>query len=78
MSLRAAALRTALEHALDEPVHALAIPNGIRIQVPAPDNTDTGRWRAALAALRTADRWGSNDTTDAPEIWAVVQDEVNS
>jgi hypothetical protein len=76
ISLRAAALRTALERALDEPVHALAIPRGIRIQAPAPDASDTSRWRAVLAVLRSADSWGSNDTTDTPEIWAVVEDEV--
>lgn len=78
MSLRAAALRTALERALEEPVHALSIPGGIRIQAPAPSGSDTPRWHAVMDALRAADRWGSNDTADAPEIWAVVEDEVTS
>lgn len=78
ISLRAAALRTALERALDEPVHALAIPSGIRLQAPAPAGSDTKRWHALLEVLRAADLWGSSDTTDTPEIWAVVQDEVTS
>lgn len=77
ISLRAAALRTALERALGEPVHLLAVERGVRVSVAAPDHTDTATWRSLLAALRSADRWGSSDTTDVPEIWAEIHDEVS-
>lgn len=76
MSLRAAALRTALERALDEPVHTLSTAGGIRIHAPAPASRDT-RWPALLAALRSADQWGSGDAGDTPEIWAEIHDEVS-
>ena len=74
ISLRAAALRTALERALDEPVHALTTSGGIRVHAPAPPASDD-RWPSLLTALRSADRWGSGDTAGTPEIWAEV-DEV--
>lgn len=71
ISLRAAALRTALERALDEPVHLLATKHGIRVHAPAPAPRAPA-WKSVLAALRSADRWGSTDTTGTPEIWAEV------
>jgi hypothetical protein len=75
ISLRAAALRTALERALDGPVHTLAVDGGIRLHAPAP--SDNHIWHATLTALRSADRWGSTDVAGgAPEIWAEVYDEV--
>lgn len=77
ISLRAAALRTALERAIDEPVHVLAVEHGIRLHVAAPLSSDTEAWQPILTALRGADRWGSTDTTGTPEIWAEV-DEVNT
>lgn len=73
MSLRAAALRTALERALDEPVHLLAVDDGVRLHAAAPAPSNAEVWEAALTALRTADRWGSTDTTGTPEIWAEVR-----
>jgi hypothetical protein len=76
ISLRAAALRTALERVLDEPAHTLAVERGIRIHAPAPADQDA-RWGRLLTFLRTADRWGSNDTTGCPEIWAEIHDEVS-
>ncbi|MFJ6566202.1 hypothetical protein ACIQNU_02190 [Streptomyces sp. NPDC091292] len=72
INLRAAALRTALERALDEPVHVLVTPGGIRIHATAPPGDDTATWTAVVTALQTADRWGSSDSTGAPEIWAEV------
>lgn len=74
ISLRAAALRTALERALDEPVHALSTPRGIRVHAPAPRAGDANTWNQVLAALRTADEWGSTDTTGTPEIWAEIHE----
>ena len=74
ISLRAAALRTALERALDEPVHLLVTERGICVHGPAPDARDTTKWHAVLAALRGADQWGSKDATGTPEIWAEVHD----
>jgi len=71
MSLQAAALRTAMERALDEPVHALQTPTGLRLHAPAPPPRDT-RWGPLLEALRSVDRWGSSDTTGDPQIWAEV------
>lgn len=72
ISLRAAALRTALERALDEPVHVLAMPTGYRVVVAAPDVADLATWQQLFDALRSADRWGSTDTADVPEVWAEV------
>ena len=73
ISLQAAALRTALERALDEPVHALSTDRGIRIHAPAPPPRDA-RWERVLEVLRTADWWGSTDTNGAPEIWAEIRE----
>lgn len=72
ISLRAAALRTALERALDEPVHLLATKRGLRLHAPAPRTSDKRTWHAALEALRSADEWGSTDTSGTPEIWAEI------
>lgn len=74
ISLRAAALRTALERALDEPVHLLATEHGVRLHATAPDASDTKAWEATLAALRTADRWGGSNQHGTPEIWAEVNE----
>jgi hypothetical protein len=57
ISLRAAALRTALERALEDPVHLLSIDGGIRIHAPAPVPADVDRWTQVYGVLRTADRW---------------------
>jgi hypothetical protein len=74
ISLRAAVLRTALERALDEPVHPLVLAGRIRFHAPAPDCRDLPTWQAVLTAMRSADTWGSTDTTGTPEIWAEVVD----
>lgn len=63
---------------MDEPVHALATKRGVRLHVPAPDHRNTPAWQAALTALRSADAWGSTDTTDTPEIWAEIFDEATA
>lgn len=78
ISLRAAALRTALERALNEPVHLLSTDNGIRLHAPAPPPAEVERWKQAYDALRTADRWGSSYTPQGPEVWAEIKDEVNA
>ncbi|NUR42044.1 MAG: hypothetical protein HOV73_18350 [Streptomyces sp.] len=78
MSLRAAALRTALERALDDPVHVLSTERGIRIHAPAPAPADVARWEQVYGALRTADAWGSAYTPMGPEVWALIQDEVTA
>src|SRR3954452_14110959 len=56
ISLRAAALRTALERVLDEPVHALKTDDGTRIHAPAPVPEDEG-WADVYATLRAGDVW---------------------
>ncbi|GAB2732883.1 hypothetical protein GCM10027072_29380 [Streptomyces bullii] len=73
ISLRAAALRTALERALGEPVHLLATRRGTRMYADAPDRCDPA-WPRVLEALRSADVWGSTDANGAPEIWAQVDE----
>lgn len=77
ISLRAAALRTALERALEEPVHLLATEHGVRLHAPSPAAPDPETWEAVLTALRSADRWGSSNQGAIPEIWAEV-DEVST
>lgn len=77
ISLRAAALRTALERALDEPVHLLSTSRGLRMYAPAPEMRDP-EWPQVLEALRAADQWGSTDANGTTEIWAEVHDEVST
>ncbi|NEE11979.1 hypothetical protein G3M58_36675 [Streptomyces sp. SID7499] len=74
ISLRAAALRAALERALDEPVHLLVLDGRLRFHTAAPDPHDRSTWQAVMPALSSADRWGSCDTTDVPEIWAEIHE----
>jgi hypothetical protein len=74
ISLRAAALRTALERALDEPVHLLVTKRGIRVYAPAPPASARSTWAAVLTVMRSADAWGSTDAPGSPEIWAEVED----
>ncbi|MGW5130341.1 hypothetical protein [Streptomyces sp. NPDC004135] len=75
ISLRAAALRTALERALDGPVHLLVLGGGrTRLHATAPDPSDRATWATVLSALSSADDWGSRDTADAPEIWAEIHE----
>lgn len=78
ISLRAAALRAALERALDDPVHVLSTDDATRIHAPAPAPEDQTRWEQVYAALRTADRYGSAYTPMGPEVWAEIQDEVTA
>lgn len=75
ISLRVAALRTALERAADEPARLLATPHGIRVYVTAP--TDSAAWGRTIAALNSADGWGSTDSSGRTEVWAQIDDEVN-
>jgi hypothetical protein len=78
ISLRAAALRTALERALTEPVHLLRTDDGVRLHALAPPPDEVERWKAAFDALRTADRWGGSCTPQGPEVWAEIKDEVST
>ncbi|KUN92021.1 hypothetical protein [Streptomyces caeruleatus] len=75
ISLRAAALRAALERATGTPVHLLAAETGLRLYLPAPGDGDPA-WAAVLQAMRSADRWGSTNTSGATEIWVEVDDEA--
>lgn len=77
ISLRAAALRAALERATGTPVHLLATDSGMRLYVLAPDTGDRS-WPTVLEAMRSADRWGSTNTSGSPEIWVEVDDEVSA
>lgn len=69
-------LRTTLERALDGPVHMLAVNGAIRLHAPAPAGDDIPTWKAVMAAMASADQWGSTSTPVGPEIWAEVYDEV--
>lgn len=76
ISLRAVALRTALERILDGPVHLLAANGRTRIHGEVPPESSIEQWTSILAVLLSADRWGSQKTNGAPaEIWAEVEDE---
>jgi hypothetical protein len=77
ISDRATELRAAIEGALQTHAYAVVAPGCTRIYVPAPA-PDNPRWDLALAALRTADRWGSSGTAGTPEIWAEIHDEVSA
>ncbi|MFF9088668.1 hypothetical protein ACF1BE_19990 [Streptomyces sp. NPDC014991] len=43
-----------------------------RLCAPAPGGGDLGLWQRVIDALRTADQWGSSDSTGTPEIWAHI------
>jgi hypothetical protein len=73
ISLRAAALRAALERALDEPVHALSTDRGVRIHAPAPAPNDK-RWQQIYSVLSEGDVWGSSYTPMGPEVWAEIHE----
>lgn len=72
VNTRAAALRAALERILGEPVHMTAAEGVTRLRAPVPVDVDTGTWRQVIEAVRTADRWGSTDDGDTPEVWAEI------
>lgn len=74
ISLRVAALRTALERAADTHARLLATPHGIRVYVTAP--TEPAAWERTVAALNSADGWGSTDSSGRTEVWAQINDEV--
>jgi hypothetical protein len=76
ISLRTAALRTALERATGTPARLLSTPHGMRVYVTAP--TDPDAFKRAIVALRAADGWGSTDSSGRPEIWAQIDDEVTT
>lgn len=67
-----------MERALDAPVHVLAVDEGVRLHAPAPDRDAASTWKRTLAAMRSADRWGSTDTACGPEVWAEIFDEVST
>uniref|UniRef100_UPI001EE7019C hypothetical protein n=1 Tax=Streptomyces acidiscabies TaxID=42234 RepID=UPI001EE7019C len=50
-------------------------PHGIRVYVTAP--TDPAAWGRTIAALNSADGWGSTDSSGRTEVWAQIDDEVN-
>ncbi|MEV0183797.1 hypothetical protein AB0I54_31615 [Streptomyces sp. NPDC050625] len=75
ISLRAAALRTALERMLDEPVRLISRPGATRLYAVAPDAYRRETWRLLLDVLGSADKWGSTDASGRPEVWAEVRDE---
>ena len=74
VSLRVAALRTALERATDQPARLLATPHGTRVYVTAPADPDA--WERTITALNSADGWGSTDSSGRTEVWAQIDDEV--
>ena len=76
---RVAALRAALEEALDGyPVSLTPRQSGTRVSAPSPDPADWDCWRKVIAVLNTADDWGSSSAGGAPEIWAEIKDEVTT
>lgn len=70
-SPRAESLRTAVQEALQSHTYIVPSQGAVRVYAPAP-TSDSPRWHNVLAALRTADRWGSANLTGTPEIWAEV------
>jgi hypothetical protein len=77
-SRRAAALRAALEEALGGQVDLFAVEHGTRISADAPGPDEWDRWHQVIAAMQTADRWGSSNTDGTPKIWAEIKDEVST
>jgi hypothetical protein len=63
-----------LERVLDDPVHLLVLDGRARFHTAAPAPHDEAVWQAVMPALSSADRWGSCDTTEGPEIWAEIHE----
>ncbi|MFI9600311.1 hypothetical protein ACIHCX_10600 [Streptomyces sp. NPDC052043] len=74
VSPRAVELRAALENALGEPVRLTTNERATQLRAPAPAGGNLVVWQRVIAALSTADRWGSTDTSGTPEIWANVNE----
>lgn len=72
ISVRAAALRTALERATDAVATVTETPVGLRIAVPVTSEHTIGQFQKALHAVKTGDNWGSATVSGVITVWAEV------
>lgn len=77
VSVRADALREALERATGEVASATAtrVPGTVRITVPIPERCTDEQWAAVLRALTSVARWGATDGSGRTEVWAEIQED---
>ncbi|GJF28892.1 hypothetical protein KNE206_15920 [Kitasatospora sp. NE20-6] len=76
VSVRANALREALERATGEVSTATATSRGtVRITVPIPERCTDEQWAAVLRALMSVPRWGATDGSGRTEVWAEIKED---
>lgn len=75
ISVRASAVRTALERATGS-VALVAVGDGrLRFTAPVPICVTAERWAAILLALDSADEWGSHTTDGRTVVWAITRED---
>ncbi|MEU9127216.1 hypothetical protein AB0D08_03700 [Kitasatospora sp. NPDC048540] len=75
ISVRAAALRSAIEQATGELAHAHPTATGLRITASVPTDCGPERWADILKAITVAERWGATDAAGLTQIWAEIQED---
>ncbi|MFJ1702673.1 hypothetical protein [Kitasatospora sp. NPDC088346] len=75
ISVRAAALRSAIEQATGEIAVAQPVGTGLRISAPVPVGCGPERWADILNAVAGADRWGATDAAGPTQIWVEIQED---
>lgn len=73
LSVRAAALRTALERAIHAPAAVVETEHGWRITAPVAEDATIADFRRALRAVQAGDDWGSGTTPGAMTIWTEIR-----
>jgi len=73
ISVRAAALRSALERATGAEVNTTTCPHLLRLTATIPPHCTPERWAQILQALEGADRWGSTDEADQIHVWSEIE-----
>lgn len=71
ISVRAAALRAAIERTTG--AVAEVTRNGARVRISAPTPPgDAATWDRLLIVLRGTDQWGAGDATGCHRVWAEI------
>jgi hypothetical protein len=73
LSVRAAALRTALERATHETATVEETATGWRISAPVALDRTIADFQAALTAVRTGDDWGSGADAGRLTVWTEIR-----
>jgi hypothetical protein len=74
ISVRAAAVRAALERATRAIAEASQQHGRLRFSAPVPIGCTPERWALILRALDSADCWGSTDAAGRTQVWAEIRE----